>query len=433
MARPRVIYSYEYSSLRIGETYNGVTFKESHFNELAKYLTANPKPSLFSLLHRRVRFCNFVGVLKVGDVMIEVLPKTDRHEEDQDVWQSVLLNMLAISLDVEAQCTTNADIQMKRHSVLETYIELFLNEARTIVHHGLVKKYRDQTSNQNSLKGRLQIQKHVSKNLVHAERFYVTHTIYDRNNIYNAILRETLECLCIVNISDSLTKQASSLLLDIPECVGPAVREETFDRLIFDRKTERYRTAIQLARTILLNFHPDVKGGTNNVLAIMFDMNHLWENYVYWILKKSARKSDFEVKVLAQKKRLFWQHPDKWSLRLVPDLLIELTKDKITKSFILDTKWKYQSDTTAEDVRQMYAYSHYFGVPQSFLLYPDKISEGIRLSEGLFHKATLAWNPELTCGVGFINLLEGRKLNKSIGPAILNTLFKSGKSNNSNG
>lgn len=425
MEKPKTIYVYEYGTLKVGEVYNGNTFRETHFDLLAQYLTINPKCRFFSLLHRRVKFCNYVGVIKVGEISIEILPKTDKHEETEEVWQSVLINMLAISLQVEAKTTTTADIQIKRHNVLETYIQLFLDEVKRIVHHGLVKKYRQNMSNQTSLKGKLLLHKHALKNLVHAERFYVSHSVYDRDNVYNYILQKTLSGIKNLNVSVDLNQSCKSLLLDFPDCTPVGISEKLFQKLSFNRKTERYRTAIQLARIILLNYHPDIKGGNNNVLAIMFDMNHLWENFVYWSVKRASSNTEFELAVKAQQKALFWQHPEEWSLRIKPDLVLDLKKDGVTKSFILDTKWKYESETSIEDIRQMFAYSHYFSRENTYLIYPNKLDQSVRLEQGYFYSPGLKTFSSKTCGTGFINVIVDHKLNRDIGHSLLNELFAS--------
>jgi 5-methylcytosine-specific restriction enzyme subunit McrC len=421
--RPKTILVYEYDSLRVNEVYKDVEFSCCHFKHLAEYITINPKPQLFSLFHNSVRFLNYVGVIKVGDLTIEVLPKTDRHADDKDMWQSVLFEMLAISLQVEAKTTNNVEIQIKRHSVLETYVQLFIDDVKTLVHHGLIKKYRQNVSNQTALKGKFHIHQHISKNLMHAERFYVKHTVYDRDNIYNSILEETLRCIKTLNISDSISQSADLLLIDFPECKPSKISESVFQRLTFDRKTERYKTAIQLARIILLNYHPDVKSGTNNVLAIMFDMNRLWENYVYWILKKSSSNSGYEVTIKSQQKTLFWQHPDEWNLQLKPDLLVDITKDGITKSFVLDTKWKYRSDTSMEDARQMFAYSKYFSRKTTYLLYPNTLIQAVSLKQGYFYSPGLDTISDTICGTGFLNIIVERKLHQYLGYALIDELF----------
>lgn len=424
MDKPRTICVYEFASLHVGEAYNGVAFRTDHLDLLSRYITLNPKPQIFSLLHKRVKFSSYVGVIKVGDITIEILPKTDRHQEKDEVWQSVLINMLAVSLDVKANTTTDADIQMRRHSVLETYIQLFIDEVRTLVHHGLLKKYRQSIGNQNALKGRLLIHQHISRNLVHAERFYVSHTVYNRDNVFNFIISEALECIKTLNVSSGLNQSAVSLLIDFPECQPIRINEKLFQRLIFDRKTERYKRAIQFAQTILLNFHPDLKGGANNVLAIMFDMNMLWENYVYWMLKRASRNLPYQVIVRKQQSALFWQHPDRWNLRLRPDLLIQIEKEGKRMSFILDTKWKYRADASIEDVRQMYAYLQYFPSDAALLVYPDNLmGGGIKAHAGKFYNGAGEFLRN-TCGLVFLDLLADGKLDPTLGVGLIEELAR---------
>lgn len=427
--RNKTIYIFEYEWLKVGDTFeNGkIEFKQSHFLALSRYLTNNPKPAYFNVYFNRIKFCNYVGVIKVDDLIIEILPKTDRHEANEKQWQSVLLEMLAISLKVKAKATNYADIHIRKHSVLETYLQLFLEETEILLHQGLVKKYRINISNQNALKGKLLIHHHITKNLVHSERFYVSHQVYDQDNIYNSILEETLNCILSINASDRIDKLAGKLLLDLPECTFK-VSAETFERLTYDRKTERYKRATDLAKIILLNYHPDLKGGHNNILAIMFDMNLLWETYIYSMMKKASLNDNIELpcNVQPQQRRSFWQHPDKWSLNLKPDIVVE----KNGATYILDTKWKYKKDTSMEDVRQMYAYGNYWNGKKRYLMYPEKLEQAnkaVKKAEGKFYSNKKPFIPldNDLCGLMFIDLLnEDKSLNKNIGTRILEELLK---------
>ena len=112
-------------------------------------------------------------------------------------------------------------------------------------------------------------------------------------------------------------------------------------KIKFDRNTERYRQAITLAKLIILRYSPDLKGGGENVLAIMFDMNMLYEKYVYRKLK--VLQSDSEtpiIKVKEQNRTLFWE-----SRGLRADIVIE-TEDK---RLVIDTKWKVLKDNKPSD------------------------------------------------------------------------------------
>jgi 5-methylcytosine-specific restriction enzyme subunit McrC len=418
------IQVFEYSTLKVEGD-----FTHHHFEALAKYLTENKDCQYYTLLRNAVRFQNYVGVIKVGNLTIEVLPKCDRNQtDDKDTWQRVLLDMLKISLQVEAKTTTHAYIHIRHHSVLETYLHLFLDEVQKLIHHGLVKKYRFNENNETALKGKLLIHKQITKNIVHAERFYVSHQVYDRNNRYNALLYQTLECIQKMNVSISTTRRCQSLLLDFPECTVVPVSEKTFNCLTYDRKTERYKTALDLARIILLNYHPDIAGGHNNILAIMFDMNKLWENYIYHIIKKAAFSP---IRVTRQGSKLFWHSAEKESAYLRPDIVIENTAT--AETIILDTKWKYQSKVSEQDLRQIYAYNHYFKATQGFLVYPDKMETGDHTyqNKGNFVSVENSKkDSEYTCSLLYIDILDHDKndsakkiLNQTIGAEILSLLI----------
>lgn len=427
MNSSRTIQVYEYDTIKVDVDYGNdteVIFRESHFKALSKYLTENSNCGYYELLNNRIRFKNYVGVIRVDDLTIEILPKCDRYDSElnKSTWQHILIDMLAVSLQVEAKTTTHADIHVRQHSVLETYLNLFLNETETILRHGLVKKYRKDENNQPALKGKLMVHKHVTKNIVHAERFYVSHQVYDRDNVFNSILFQSLQCIKTISASISLTKRCESLLLNFPECKQVIVNDKLFDRLTYDRKTERYKMAISLARMILLNYHPDIKGGKNNILAIMFDMNHLWENYIYYIIKWAIRKDNLAFYIDAQQKKLFWKHEDNWNLRLKPDIVISHNGINV----IIDTKWKYQSMISIEDLRQMFAYNKYFTSNHAYLVYPDKCVDVI-MQEGEFYPYEHDNDKKDQCGLLYVDLLKNDNnrmvLNKEIGKKILDKIF----------
>jgi 5-methylcytosine-specific restriction enzyme subunit McrC len=417
------ILVFEYGWLSVGETYNGVKFERMHFEALAHYLTTNLGCAYFSLYHDRVRFCNYVGMIRVAGVTIEVLPKIDRHSANPRLWQGVLLDMLLISLQVKAQTTTYAGVHLRQHSVLETYMHLFLEKTGILMRQGLIKQYRVEEGNQPALKGKLLFNRHLRSNIVHKERFYVGHQVYDRDNIYNALLRETLLCIRRLNVSAAITGKTMKLLNELPECSRVIINPELFERLKYDRKSERYRDALELARIILLNYHPDVKGAHNNTLAIMFDMNYLWESYIHIMLIRGAAQEGRYI-VEAQKARPFWNHPSRYPLHLMPDFTV--TDTSSGEVLILDTKWKYNSGTSPEDVRQMYAYGNYFGASRRYLLYPDRVTGKVLKEEGSFYEiGTVNLSVSQRCGLLFVDpLSEEKVLDKEIGLSILRECFE---------
>jgi 5-methylcytosine-specific restriction endonuclease McrBC regulatory subunit McrC len=55
---------------------------------------------------------------------------------------------------------------------------------------------------------------------------------------------------------------------------------------------------------IILNYSPDLINGGEHMLALLFDMNKLWEEYVFRMLLRSKRD---DILVSSQNKQKFWE------------------------------------------------------------------------------------------------------------------------------
>jgi 5-methylcytosine-specific restriction enzyme subunit McrC len=333
----------------------------------------------YSLVHNGVKFCEYVGVIQIGALCIEILPKADRNES-QEHWRTLLIDMLRSSGTFTVSAPSSAALKLKPNSVLEHYFELFLSHTEQLAHHGLIKRYRKTQGNCLAMKGKLLMGRHLAKNLAHQERFYVQHNVYDHEHLLNQILLKALKLLAESNLSPSLSARAAKLMLDLPELQDISVSQQTFDAIRYDRKSQAYQSAIGIARLLLLNFHPDLSQGRNDVLALLFNMNVLWERFV---LKALQRFSPGEFTAHGQLGREFWQ-PEKGRTRTIrPDIVVKSSERPL---FVLDTKWKNISVQAAsdDDLRQLYAYSRFHGKAKVCLLYPgetNSYTEGAFLEE----------------------------------------------------
>ncbi len=186
--------------LRLNEVVDNVQFSEKHLQALQQLYGQNGSP-FFNLIHNGVKFKEYVGVLQVGNLTIEVLPKADKGDNDKTVWHGFLIDMLRTVGFLDVFDTGYSSLRLKSNSILELYIQLYLNEVRYLLQTGLIKKYRKVEGNSFALKGSLLFSKNIHENLVHAERFYVRHSNYDRENIFNQILYKALLLIRQINTS----------------------------------------------------------------------------------------------------------------------------------------------------------------------------------------------------------------------------------------
>ena len=357
---------FEHNTLKLGQIINQVEFDAKKLQDFQKYYGEKGVP-YFSLVHNGIKFNEYVGVIQIGNTVIEVLPKVDNSDKKNDKtnWRNFLIDMVYASGVFKIHAPSSSNLKLKPNTILDLYFELFINEVEYLLHTGLVKQYRKKEANVTALKGSLQFNKHLQQNIIHQERFFVRHTTYDVEHTLHFILYKTIQVLKHLNTNAALQSRIGVLLLHFPEMPNIKIIEATFDKLVYSRKTQSYKSAIDIAKLILLHYHPDVNKGKNDVLALMFDMNKLWEKFVY---KSLLKHKSPDATITAQSSKYFWQ-PDKGNRSSIrPDIIFK-NKDIC---IVLDTKWKNLSgyNPSPEDLRQMYVYHEYYAAHKVALVYP---------------------------------------------------------------
>lgn len=329
----------------------------------------------FKLIRKGIQFCEYVGVIQIGDTLIEVLPKADKAVdlEAKSKWQNLLINMIRTVWGFSVKDSGSSNLKLKHNSVLDLYFELYISELESLLHAGLIKKYIREERNAKALKGKLLFTKHLQTNIVHKERFFIETTKYTVDHDLHQILYTALKLLSQLNRNSLLASRIGNLLLNFPEQNLIKVTSSTFSRIVYNRKSIVYKKALEIAELLLLNYHPDLSKGRRNVLALMFDMNALWEQFVLRVLQKQMNSHN----IIGQVNKKFWKSTG-MSSSMRPDIVLEKKNtDEVT---VLDTKWKNLngSSPTPDDLRQMYVYHEYFSAQKVALIYPGNgnISDG---------------------------------------------------------
>ncbi len=376
-SRKHHISVFEHQSLKVDQLYDGVIFTEKHRLKLDSFYGEKGVP-YYKLIHKGIQFKNYVGVIQIGQLTIEVLPKADK-DDNKAVWQKILIGMLQAVGAFNVTAPSSSSLSIKSNFILDLYFELFIKEVEYLFNKGLIKKYRKVEGNNLALKGNILFSKHIQQNLVHQERFYIKHTTYDKEHLLHQILYKTLQLLHSINTNILLSSRIGNLLLNFPEIKEIKVSEALFNKVVLNRKTEEYKNAIEISRLLLLNYHPDLSNGQNNVLALMFDMNLLWEQFIYVSLRKQLKEG---LEITAQTSKYFWQPATGSNSKMRPDIVITKWDAIANKdvTFVIDTKWKNIGDSnpSPDDLRQLYVYHEYYKAEKVALVYPGswKINKG---------------------------------------------------------
>ena len=358
----KILQVFEHQTLKVDEI---PEFKLSHFKALEKY-GYRTKEKFFKVGNQRIKFKSYVGVVQVQNLTIEILPKADKSEENssKEQWHDALISMLHECKLIKLDSLSNARLKIKSASILDLYIDAFLTETEKLYQRGLRKKYRSVQENLNKLKGKIHFTNHIKKNAFHKERFFIEHKVYDRDNYLNQILLKAINILNIISNNPSFDFRIKKLLINFEGISDVNIVESDFKQLQFNKNNQRYKRAITLAKLIILHYSPDLKGGNQDILAILFDMNVLYENYIYRKLKALQYKPELNIiKVHSQQRQAFWE-----SRGLRADILVETEKNNI----IIDTKWKVleKNSPSDSDLKQMFVYNLHYDTDLSILLYP---------------------------------------------------------------
>ena len=361
---------------------------ESIFNDLEEFIhayTGNEEHAdaleFLSIGYRRnvgevISVNNYVGLIQMQNgYQIQVLPKIDfgDSEDSSNVeTKKVLLRMLRSMKDFPSKVFNDANLRMDRMTLYEIFINMYLQEVRTLIKHGIKSSYIPREDNLKFYKGKLVVSEHIKQNAVHGERFYVSYDEYQVNRAENKLVKSTL--LKLQNLTGSAENQKLiRQLLAGFEKVEPSINyQKDFSKVVIDRNTKDYDMLIRWSKVFLMNKSFTTFSGSTSARALLFPMEKVFESYVAQQLKHELANLDWEVSSQDKGYYLF-DSPRQFALR--PDIVI--TKEDGTRA-ILDTKWKSLFDNprknygiSQSDMYQMYAYSKKYGTSEIWLLYPQ--------------------------------------------------------------
>lgn len=412
MFRENTIQVFEHSFLPIEGK-----FQQRHFVALSKLNTLH-QYQYFDLKHNGVVFKQFVGVIQIDGLTIEILPKIDKYEAEDETnkqkWQNALIEMLRVTRKVKVQQVGEANVSKQSIHLLDIYFEWFLNEVQTLIHQGLIKQYYKETSNVKACKGKLEFAGHLSKNVVHKERFYTTHQVYDKDHLAHQIIGQALSIVETLTKGTYLFSKCKTTQLNFPEVTDIKVNESTFNKIPKTRKTAPYETALAIARLIILNYAPNIKSGSEQMLALLFDMNTLWEEYIFIRVKQVAEEKGY--KVYGQNSKGFWKN-----IAIRPDIVIEKEEMAQKVTYVIDTKWKNLDEAvpSTHDLRQMYVYNEYWNSTRAMLLYPSNTFNTVEKEIFIPFHNTYQKEEMHTCALGKIAIFKNDQLDENIGIRIL--------------
>jgi 5-methylcytosine-specific restriction enzyme subunit McrC len=361
-----ILKEYEFIQYRDENKKNFI--KKATFEELEKFILENETANYLKITMKKgfgkvLQAQNYVGLIQTKNgTTIEILPKI-KNKNDEKL-KKLLLKMLKTLKNSPFKSFNTAQLKNSKMPLLEIFISMFLEEVDKLIKRGIKNDYIQKEKNLKFLKGKLKLKEQIKKNFIHKERFFVEYDEFISDRIENRIIKTTLKYLYKKSRLNKNQKRIREFLFifdKVKECKNIKI---AFDNIKLNRQMKDYENIILWARIFLFRNSFTPYKGKNVAFALLFDMNKLFESYVYDFLKKICKN----IKAQHKKHYLVYENQIKGKFSLIPDIVIDDGK------IIMDTKWKIlneEKDINQSDIYQMYAYAtKYKNCKKVCLVYP---------------------------------------------------------------
>lgn len=331
---------------------------------------------------RVITIKNYVGLIQLKNgYQIQVLPKinfSSSNDVCNENTKRIFLKMLRSMKDFPSKVFNDANLKIDQMNLYEVFINMYLQEVRRLIKHGIKSAYISKEDNNNFFKGKLLTNQHIRKNIIHKERFYVSYDEFHPNRPENKLIKSTLFKLQKLTTSAKNSKEIRQLLTAFETVDLSSNYSLDFSKIQINRNTQDYEILMKWSKVFLFNKSFTTFSGSSTSRALLFPMERVFESYVAQQIKKVLVPEGWKV-FTQDKGHYLFTSPNK-CFALKPDIVCRCDD----KTIIMDTKWKNIDKSekknygiSQSDMYQMYAYSKKYKTPDIWLLYPinDKMRE----------------------------------------------------------
>ena len=375
-----IILKEGYDWLSVGSEDNEVTVSE--YRDLCLYLKKNIGNKSILYDYNKIKFINYVGIIKIKNLIIEILPKISLSNDiikDRKMLIFMLSKCNKLSVDIKELLNSN----ILNNSLLDILAKVYSKKLLNELQKGLYREYVSKEEALSIIKGKILISKSIKENTINKNKMNCKYDEFTEDNLFNAILKRAINVILFSVKNDDVKKELDIINNIFNDVSDIYISNNIILNYKLNRMNNRFLECFTLAKLILLNSSMDKSLGKENGFSILFEMNYLYEEYIGVLLKEVFNDTNISINTQEKSRYLLWNTlKERNEIALKPDIVIY--KDNKPK-VIIDTKWKRSSIDNREtysqsDIYQMYAYiTTYTECEECILLYPKE--ENISHSE----------------------------------------------------
>ena len=366
---------------RIGENIPVLDFVA----ELKEYLMQHGLSNALLFTNDSIFTQNYVGVIKYKNFQFNILPKLIRNTDERDIdeaTQETVINnltyMISLTQKLDIKITEHADINQCENPFLEILIREYASSLFDSLKKITPKNYVREENNLNYIKGKLKFTENIRFNCANQAKFYCEYDEFSENNKLNQLFLFISKSLFSISQNNENRKVLSFIMnyfCDLPLIPFDKYKAE---KIILTRNQQLFEHPFKLAKMFLQNISVDISKNAIENITLLWDMNLLFEEFVYEIIKRC----DLGYSIHYQKdaKLLINPNNDRKYGNTYVDIYLE-NKENNKDIIILDTKYKVNKGGNSEfenaDIYQICTYCRIHNSNNAILFYPADIDAEI--------------------------------------------------------
>ncbi len=361
MAEPIIVKEYS----------KNIKIKDCNLNKLHHYLKCQHLDSALKITPNDIETTSWVGVIKYKNTHFQILPKLICNSDNKENILKNLIFMLSYTKKLDIKTSNEAKLSTAKNPFIEILIREFAKSLFECLKRLTPKRYVRKEDNLNYLKGKIKFSENIRYNNSNQAKFYCKYDEFSENNILNQLF--LFVSTCLYNISnDNYNKKTLKFIINYYADIK-LVRFDKFKirKIRLSRNQELFKKPFNLAKMFVEKTSVDLSKNKFENITLIWDMNKLFEEFVFEIMKKFEDK--LECKLVAQKGRKLLKNDTNKKRNTFVDIMVEKSNGEELERIVLDTKYKKFAsfnDFSNSDVFQVSTYCLLHNAHHAILLYP---------------------------------------------------------------
>lgn len=342
--------------------------KDCDLDKLQAYLKCKNLEQALKVTRFGIKAKSWVGIIKYKKYQFQILPKLICNLHDNQYILNNLIYMLSYTKNLDIKMSETTKLCATKNPFIEVLIREYAKSLFNCLKRTTPKKYEREEDNLNYLKGKIKFTENIRYNVINPTKFYCEYDEFSENNKLNQLF--LFVSTCLYNISnDCFNKKTLKFIMNYFNDIN-FVQFDKFNikKFKLSKNQELFKKSFNLAKMFLENSSIDLSKNKFENITLVWDMNKLFEEFIYEILKKNEK--NLNCRVYAQKGRKLLVGDTNKKRNTYVDILIEINNKKV----VLDTKYKKLetiNDFSNTDVFQVSTYCLLHKANHAILLYPQ--------------------------------------------------------------